>query len=92
MTFFFFVYRGIQLLEQDKLLSNYYEQVSNLEAAITKSNISTDAIEKDIRELQIEINEEKRQIDLETKDVFLKRKLEEEMNMLQIEVEKNMSA
>ncbi|KAM4712370.1 coiled-coil domain-containing protein 146 [Anableps anableps] len=77
---------GIQLLEQDKVLSSYYEQMNNLEAAITTSNIATETMEKNIRKLQIEINEEKRQIDLKKREVFLRRKLEEEIIMLQIEL------
>uniref|UniRef100_A0A3Q2P600 Coiled-coil domain containing 146 n=1 Tax=Fundulus heteroclitus TaxID=8078 RepID=A0A3Q2P600_FUNHE len=77
---------GIRLLEQDKVLSNYYEQTKNLEAAITNGNMATETIEKDMRELQMEINEEKRLIDLKTREVSLKRKLEEEIIVLQIEL------
>ncbi|XP_047245809.1 coiled-coil domain-containing protein 146 isoform X3 [Girardinichthys multiradiatus] len=77
---------GLQLLEQDKVLLNYYEQMKNLEAAITNNNIAMETMEKDIRELQIEINEEKRQIDLRRREVFLKRKLEEEIVMRHIEL------
>ncbi|MED6264129.1 hypothetical protein CHARACLAT_011560, partial [Characodon lateralis] len=80
---------GLQLLEQDKVLLNYYEQMKNLEAAITNNNIAMETMEKDIRELQIEINEEKRQIDLRRREVFLKRKLEEEIVMRQIELGQN---
>lgn len=75
-------------MEQDKVLSNFYEQVKDLEAAVAKSNRATKTVEKDVRELQIEINDEKRQIDLKKRKVLLKRKLEEEIIMLQIEVEK----
>ncbi|XP_023206239.1 coiled-coil domain-containing protein 146 [Xiphophorus maculatus] len=77
---------GMRLLEQDKVLSNFYEQVKDLEAAVAKSNRATETVEKDVRELQIEINDEKRQIDLKKRKVLLKRKLEEEIIMLQIEL------
>ncbi|XP_043964551.1 coiled-coil domain-containing protein 146 isoform X17 [Gambusia affinis] len=77
---------GIRLLEQDKVLSNFYEQMKNLEAAVAKSNRATETVEKHVRELQIEINDEKKQIDLEKRKVLLKRKLEEEIIVLQIEL------
>ncbi|XP_054910781.1 coiled-coil domain-containing protein 146 isoform X2 [Poeciliopsis prolifica] len=77
---------GIRLSEQDKVLSSFYEQVKNLEAAVAKSNRATEAAEKDVRELQIEINDEKRQMDLRKRKVLLKRKLEQEIIMLQIEL------
>ncbi|CAG5927628.1 unnamed protein product [Menidia menidia] len=77
---------GIQLLEQEEVLFNYRERVNNQEAAIAKGNVSLETLEKDIKELQLAINEEKRQIDLKKREVLLKRKLEDEMTMLQIEV------
>lgn len=82
------MYRGIQLLEQEKVLLNYCEQTKNLEAAITNRNMAMETMETDMRELKIKINEEKRQIDLKKGDGILKRKIEEEITMLQIEVEK----
>lgn len=83
------IYRGIQLLEHEEILCSYYEKVNIQEAAITKRNSILEALEKDMRDLELAINEEKRQIDLKKKDVLLKRKLEEEITMLQIEVEKH---
>ncbi|XP_006811003.1 coiled-coil domain-containing protein 146-like, partial [Neolamprologus brichardi] len=76
---------GIQLLEHEEILCNYYEKVNIQEAAITKRNSILEALEKDTRDLELATNEEKRQIDLKKKDVLLKRKLEEEITMLQIE-------
>lgn len=70
-------------------MCSYYEKVNIQEAAITKRNLILEALEKDMRDLELAINEEKRQIDLKKKDVLLKRKLEEEITMLQIEVEKH---
>lgn len=78
---------GIQLLEHEEVLLNYYDKVNIQEAAITKGNVALETMEKEIRDLQLAINEEKRQIDLKKKDVPLKRKLEEEITVLQIEVE-----
>ncbi|XP_024861443.1 coiled-coil domain-containing protein 146 [Kryptolebias marmoratus] len=77
---------GIQLLEQDEVLFNYHEQMNDLEAAITKGNVALETLEKNMRELQLEINEEKRQIEQKKKEVLLKRKLEEEITMLQIQL------
>lgn len=65
---------------------NYYEKVNVQEAAISKRNMAMENAEKDMRELQLDINEEKRQIALKQKEVLHKRRLEEEVTMLQIEV------
>lgn len=81
-------YSGIQLLEHEEVLFNYYEKVNIQEAAITKGNMALETMEKEMRDLQLAINEEKRQIDLKKKEVPLKRKLEGEVTMLQIEVGK----
>ncbi|XP_013869918.1 coiled-coil domain-containing protein 146 isoform X3 [Austrofundulus limnaeus] len=77
---------GIQLLEQDEVLFSYHEQTFNLEAAITKGKVALETLEKSARELQLEINEEKRQIERKQKEVLLKRKLEEEITVLQIQL------
>ncbi|XP_039999054.1 coiled-coil domain-containing protein 146 isoform X1 [Xiphias gladius] len=77
---------GIQLLEHEEVLFNYYEKVNIQEAAITKGNMALETMEKEMRDLQLAINEEKRQIDLKKKEVPLKRKLEGEVTMLQIEL------
>ncbi|XP_049423270.1 coiled-coil domain-containing protein 146 isoform X2 [Epinephelus fuscoguttatus] len=77
---------GIHLLEHEEVLFNYYEKVNIQEAAISKGNMTLEALEKEMSDLQLEINEKKRQIDLKKKDVPLKRKLEGEITMLQIEL------
>ncbi|XP_042367077.1 coiled-coil domain-containing protein 146 [Plectropomus leopardus] len=77
---------GIQLLEHEEVLFNYYDKVNIQEAAISKGNMTLETLEKEIRDLQLDINEEKRQIDLKKKEVPLKKKLEEEITMLQIEL------
>ncbi|XP_040886163.1 coiled-coil domain-containing protein 146 [Toxotes jaculatrix] len=77
---------GIQLLEHEEVLFNYYEKVNIQEAAITKGNMALETMEKEMRDLQLAICEEKRQIDLIKKEVPLERKLEGEITMLQIEL------
>nr|XP_020455145.1 coiled-coil domain-containing protein 146 isoform X2 [Monopterus albus] len=77
---------GIQLLEHEEVLFNYYDKVNIQEAAITKVNMALDALEKEIPDLQLAINEERRQIDLKKKEVPLKRKLEGDITMLHIEL------
>ncbi|XP_061570455.1 coiled-coil domain-containing protein 146 [Cololabis saira] len=77
---------GIQLLEHEEILFKYYEKMNNQEAGITKGNMALETLEKEKSELQIEIQEEKRQIDLKKKELLLSRKLEEEITMLQIEL------
>ncbi|KAK5849294.1 hypothetical protein PBY51_008945 [Eleginops maclovinus] len=77
---------GIDLLEQEEVFFSDYEKVNIQEAAITKGNMTLETLEKETRDLQLEINEERRQIDLKKKELPLKRKLEEEITMLQIEL------
>ncbi|XP_034529312.1 coiled-coil domain-containing protein 146 isoform X2 [Notolabrus celidotus] len=77
---------GIQLLEHEEVLFRYYEKVNIQEAAITKSNMELDILEKEIEDLQLAIHEKKREIELKKKEVPLKKKLEEEITELQIEV------
>lgn len=67
---------------------NYHEKVNLHGTAITKGNMALETMEKEIRDLQLAINEEKRQIDLKKKEVPLRKRLEGEIATLQIEVEK----
>uniref|UniRef100_A0A3P8TLV6 Coiled-coil domain containing 146 n=1 Tax=Amphiprion percula TaxID=161767 RepID=A0A3P8TLV6_AMPPE len=83
---------GIQLLEHEEVLFNYHEKINIQEAAIAKTNMALETVEKDMKDLELTIKEEKRQIDLKKKEVLLKRKLEGEIVMLQIEVEKMFQA
>uniref|UniRef100_A0A8D3BFW8 Coiled-coil domain containing 146 n=1 Tax=Scophthalmus maximus TaxID=52904 RepID=A0A8D3BFW8_SCOMX len=79
---------GIQLLEHEEVLFNYHGKVNVQEAAISKGNVVLETMEKETRDLQSAIKEEKRQIDLKKKkELPLKRKLEGEISMLQIELE-----
>ncbi|XP_023141559.2 coiled-coil domain-containing protein 146 [Amphiprion ocellaris] len=77
---------GIQLLEHEEVLFNYHEKINIQEAAIAKTNMALETVEKDMKDLELTIKEEKRQIDLKKKEVLLKRKLEGEIVMLQIEL------
>ncbi|KAF0029668.1 hypothetical protein F2P81_018773 [Scophthalmus maximus] len=78
---------GIQLLEHEEVLFNYHGKVNVQEAAISKGNVVLETMEKETRDLQSAIKEEKRQIDLKKKkELPLKRKLEGEISMLQIEL------
>lgn len=81
------IYRGIQLLEQDEVLFDYQQKVNIQETATAKGNLALETLEKDMGDLQLAINEEKRQIGLKKREVLLKRTLDEEITMLQIEVE-----
>lgn len=81
-------YSGIQLLEHEEVLLNYYEKVNVRGTAITKGNMALETMEKEMRDLQLAINEEKRQIHLKKKEVPLKKRLEGEITTLQIEVGK----
>ncbi|XP_036978375.1 coiled-coil domain-containing protein 146 isoform X1 [Acanthopagrus latus] len=77
---------GIQLLEHEEVLLNCYEKVNVQEAAINKGNMGLETLEKEMRDLQLEINEEKRQIDLMKKEGPLMKRLEKEIATLQIEL------
>lgn len=56
------------------------------EAAITEGNMALENVEKEMRDVQLEISEEKRQIELKKKEVPLRSRLEGEITSLQIEV------
>ncbi|XP_070848662.1 coiled-coil domain-containing protein 146 [Chaetodon trifascialis] len=77
---------GIQLLEHEEVLLNYHEKVNIQEAAIAKGTMTLETLEKKMRDLQLAIDEEERQIDLKKKEVPLKRRLEGEITTLQIEL------
>ncbi|TMS02944.1 Coiled-coil domain-containing protein 146 [Larimichthys crocea] len=74
------------LLEHEEVLFNYYEKVNIQEAAITKGNMVLETLEKEMKDLQLAINEEKRQIGMKKKEVPLMKRLEGEITMLQIEL------
>ncbi|KAF3859583.1 hypothetical protein F7725_021982 [Dissostichus mawsoni] len=53
--------------------------------------MTLETLEKETRDLQLEINEEERQIDLKKKELPLRKKSEEDITMLQIELEMSLS-
>ncbi|XP_033968254.1 coiled-coil domain-containing protein 146 isoform X2 [Pseudochaenichthys georgianus] len=77
---------GVQLLEHEEVLFSSYEKVNIQEAAITKGYMTLETLGKETRDLQLEINEEERQIDLKKKELPLRKKSEEDITMLQIEL------
>uniref|UniRef100_UPI0037E79539 coiled-coil domain-containing protein 146 n=1 Tax=Semicossyphus pulcher TaxID=241346 RepID=UPI0037E79539 len=77
---------GIQLLEHEEVLFNHHNKVNIQEAAITKSNMVLESLEKEMRDLQLAINKEKTQIELKKKEVPLRKTLEGEITMLQIKL------
>lgn len=77
---------GIQLLEQDEVLLNYNKEVSTQDAAIVERNMELETAEKETRDLQLAVREEKRQIGLRKKEVLEEKWLEGEIATLQIEV------
>lgn len=81
-------YSGIQLLEHEEVLLDYYEKANVHGAAITNGNVALENMEKEMRDLQLAINEEKRQIELKKVEVPLKKRMEGEITTLQIEVGK----
>ncbi|XP_034433995.1 coiled-coil domain-containing protein 146 isoform X1 [Hippoglossus hippoglossus] len=77
---------GIQLLEHEEVLFNYREKVNVQEAAVGKGNVALETLEREMKDLQSAISEERRQIELKEKEVPLKRKLDGEIAVLQIEL------
>lgn len=77
---------GIQLLEQDEVLLSYNNEVSAQDAAIAERNVELESAEKETRDLQLAVREEKRQLGLRKKEVLEQKWLEGEIASLQIEV------
>ncbi|XP_055009918.1 coiled-coil domain-containing protein 146 [Boleophthalmus pectinirostris] len=77
---------GIELLEHDEVLLGYYEKVNVQEADINKGNMAIEAVEKERMDLELQIKEEKRLVELRLKEVPLRKQLEEEITMLQIQL------
>ncbi|KAK7913612.1 hypothetical protein WMY93_013823 [Mugilogobius chulae] len=78
---------GIELLEHDEVLLGYYEKVNRQEADINKENMALETLEKEMMDLELQIKEEKRLVGLRLKEVPLRKQLEEEITMLQIQLE-----
>ncbi|XP_068163606.1 coiled-coil domain-containing protein 146 [Antennarius striatus] len=75
-----------QLLEHEDVLLNYCGKVKVQETALTQNNVALESLEKEMGDLQLAINEEKRRIDLKKKEVPLRKRMEGEITTLQIEL------
>lgn len=82
----FVTFSGIRLVEHEEEVLRCHEKLNLQEAAITERNMALETIEKETRDVQLEIGEEKRQIELKKKEVPLRSRLEGEITSLQIEV------
>lgn len=80
---------GIRLVEREEEVLRCHEKLNLQAAAITEGNMALETIEKEMRDVQLEIGEEKRQIELKKKELPLKSRLEGEITSLQIEVGEN---
>lgn len=81
-------YSSVQFLEHEEVLLSHDEKMNVQAAAITKGNMTLETMEKEMRDMQLEINEEERQIELKKKEVLLNKRLEGEITTLVIEVGK----
>uniref|UniRef100_A0A8C6SNR8 Coiled-coil domain-containing protein 146 n=1 Tax=Neogobius melanostomus TaxID=47308 RepID=A0A8C6SNR8_9GOBI len=77
---------GIQLLEHDEVLLGYYEKVNVQKADINKGSMAVETLEKEMMDLQLQIKEVKRLLELRLKEVPLTKQMEEEITMLQIQL------
>lgn len=80
---------GIQLLEQDEVLLNYSSEASAQDVAVAKRSMELEIAEKEMRDLQLAVREEKRQIGLRKKEALEEKWMEGEIVTLQIEVGKH---
>ncbi|XP_037616680.1 coiled-coil domain-containing protein 146 isoform X4 [Sebastes umbrosus] len=77
---------SVQFLEHEEVLLSHDEKMNVQAAAITKGNMTLETLEKEMRDMQLEINEEERQIELKKKEVLLNKRLEGEITTLVIEL------
>ncbi|XP_074482320.1 coiled-coil domain-containing protein 146 isoform X3 [Sebastes fasciatus] len=77
---------SVQFLEHEEVLLSHDEKMNVQAAAITKGNMTLETMEKEMRDMQLEINEEERQIELKKKEVLLNKRLEGEITTLVIEL------
>ncbi|RVE56761.1 hypothetical protein OJAV_G00224750 [Oryzias javanicus] len=75
-----------QLLEQQDVVSDYTRHLKCQVVTIGRSNEAVETLEKNLKKLQQEVDEKKRHIDLKNKEIHLKKQLEEEITILQIEL------
>lgn len=80
------VAREVQLVEREQELCVFYERLNELVKMIEKSNLEIQNMEDEICNLKIEQKEQDRQTNLQKKQLSIKRTLEEESILLQIQV------
>lgn len=73
-------------MEREREVLRGHEEASAREAAVAERNAALEAAEKELRDLQVEVGEEKRRIALREREVPLRNRLEGEITSLQIEV------
>ncbi|CAM4566038.1 unnamed protein product [Leuciscus chuanchicus] len=78
--------RKVQLVEREQELCVFYERLNELVKMIEKSNLEIQNMEDEICNLKIEQKEQERQTDLQKKQLSIKRTLEEESILLQIQL------
>ncbi|XP_067248185.1 coiled-coil domain-containing protein 146 isoform X1 [Chanodichthys erythropterus] len=78
--------RGVQLVEREQELCVFYERLNVLVKMIEKSNLKLQDMEDEIGNLKIEQKEQERQNNLQKKQLLIKRALEEENILLQIQL------
>ena len=82
----FYSFRGVQLVERNEELCIYYERLNVQDQMIKKGMLELTAREEDVKFLNTQLTEEKRQVDQLKKRVPGKRSLERELATLQIQV------
>uniref|UniRef100_UPI00398EE4B2 coiled-coil domain-containing protein 146 isoform X2 n=1 Tax=Pristiophorus japonicus TaxID=55135 RepID=UPI00398EE4B2 len=78
--------RGIHLIEREEEVCIFYEKLSIQDSLIGNGDVELHSMEEEIRFLNIQLAEERRQIQKVRKDVPSKHELESNLNMLQIQL------
>lgn len=73
-------------MEREREVLRCHEELSAREAAVAERNAALEVAEKELRDLQAEVGEEKRLIWLREREVPLRNRLEGDITSLQIEV------
>ncbi|XP_067915346.1 coiled-coil domain-containing protein 146 isoform X3 [Heterodontus francisci] len=78
--------RGIHLIEREEEVCIFYEKLSIQDSLISNGDVELHSMEDEIRFLNIQLTEEKRQIQMVRKDVPSKHELESNLTTLQREL------
>lgn len=76
----------MKLAEREREVLRRHDEASALEVAVAQRNAALEATEEEVRDLKVEVGEEKRQIGLREREVPRRNRLEGEITSLQIEV------